>query len=94
MKTLTFVNKSTGVEWLVKLVENGDCYGLNNCLTNEGETLVEFYWAEGGTFCTRYYASTIQGIAENTGLMMDGSNYRCNLDADKVNQIKEWLGEQ
>lgn len=42
----------------IKVLNRGDRYGLNDCLTHEGDKpLVEFY--DGEQFVSRYYVETI-----------------------------------
>lgn len=58
-------NASNGIQFNVRVVNEGDNYGLDNCLTHEGEKpLVEFYDArfphtKYGQFVSRYYVETI-----------------------------------
>lgn len=42
----------------IKVLNKGDHYGLNDCLTHDGDKqLVEFY--DGEQFVSRYYVETI-----------------------------------
>ena len=44
MKTFRFENEGTNKSWMVKVIEKGDKYGLNNCLTHDKPAnMVEFY---------------------------------------------------
>tara|TARA_R110001632_G_scaffold65539_2_gene155154 strand:- start:71 stop:454 length:384 start_codon:yes stop_codon:yes gene_type:complete len=67
-----FKLNDNGQRWTVRIVEASDHYGRNMCLTNENETLVEFYDAryahtiapDGellGQFVSRYYLDTLTG---------------------------------
>lgn len=67
------VNQSTGIPFSVRIVLQGENYGLNNCLTHDREDpLVEFFDArfssdldesgdQVGQFVTRYNLSTLEG---------------------------------
>ena len=60
-------------EWNVRIVEDGDSYGKNMCLTHhKADPLVEFYDADAcfndgpkgiklGQFVSRYYMSSLMG---------------------------------
>lgn len=65
--TLTTTGK-TGRPFTVRIVREGDCYGLDDCLTHDDtDPLVEFYDASAdpdkfgpqGQFVSRYYLSTL-----------------------------------
>jgi hypothetical protein len=66
--------KILGTIYLARIVEVGESYGLNNCLVNEDEPLVEIYdtrydFTEFGQFVSRYYVSTFLDI--DSGLTLD-----------------------
>ena len=66
--------KILGTIYLARIVEVGESYGLNNCLVNEDEPLVEIWdtrynYGEYGQFVTRYYVSTFLEI--NSALILD-----------------------
>lgn len=65
----------------VRIVEAGDAYGNNGCVTHEGdEPLVEFYDAKQdkgrfgplGQFVSRYYCSTLLEHQYPQGLNLQG----------------------
>ena len=66
-KTTEVVNRD-GRTFTVRIIHEGDRYGLNDCLTHdESEPTVEFFdktYIEGftplGQFVTRYYLSTLE----------------------------------
>ena len=61
LSTFTFTDDVSGRPWAVRIVRKGDRYGRNNCLTNEGGTLIEFWLARPqGQFVARYCASTLK----------------------------------
>jgi hypothetical protein len=76
MNTPTAITTATGIkgrEWNVRLVEQGDAYGRNGCLTHDDpRPVVEFYDATYagkcpdeftghlGQFVSRYYVFTLE----------------------------------
>lgn len=92
-------NPSNGLKWVVRLVRQGDKYGLDFCLTHKAteffdEPLVEFYDArllhtEFGQFVSRYYLHTVLEVSMGLDLNSDvGSWY---LDAEAMSQVHLWL---
>lgn len=86
--------------WVVRVVQTGDKYGRNMCLTNtSGKPYVEFYdthyvredCGDFGYFVARYYKSTIMEH-EDIGLCLDGGAAACNVSADGMRRVKRWLG--
>ena len=77
----SFVN-SAGTPFHVRVVQKGDAYGRDDCLTHdEAEPMVEFYDASQdpekfgprGQFATRYYLSTLIKDPEHySGLDLQG----------------------
>jgi hypothetical protein len=75
MKTIT-VPGGRGFDFLVRLVERGDTYGLEFCLThNKDEPLVEFYDTRHqhtkapdgqmlGQFVSRYSRGALDGVSK------------------------------
>jgi hypothetical protein len=81
--------------WLIRVVEPGDRYGLNMCLTNnEDEPYVEFYdtrygHTDFGQFVSRYYVSTIM---EHKGdLCLDGGVPEWAVSGKLIERVKKWL---
>lgn len=93
MSTFRFENKSTNKSWLVRIVKQGDRYGLNDCLIHDkSASMVEFYdTSKKEQFVQRYYVETILGIGGGVGLMLDGGCSAWNLDGESVDSVKEWL---
>jgi hypothetical protein len=95
--TCTTVRSTLGAEhrFLVRVVRPGARYGLGDCLTNQGETLVEFYDATyatdnpaasrchgpRGQFVARYHLSTLADHPYNTGLDLYGGYENWKIDA-------------
>jgi hypothetical protein len=85
----------------VRVVNKGDKYGLNLCLTHEEDKpLVEFYDAryphtEFGQFVSRYYVETILGDdgdgPKNCGLNLDGGIPDWTVSAKDMDTVRGWL---
>ena len=86
----------------VRVVSNGDLYGLNDCLKHEGEPMVEFYDAryEGptfgprGQFVSRYYISTLAEHPANIGLNLQGGVPAWSMPADQVQEAVKYAQDQ
>ena len=104
---LTIWNTVNKRSFNVRLVEQGDKYGLNLSLTHdEAEPLVEFYDASYdfdkdesgkvlGQFVSRYYMSTLAGEYNGTfGLCLDGGSAdEWSVDANSMNLVGDWLSD-
>jgi len=78
-------------ELTVKILKQGDKYGLLNCLTHdENEPLVEFY--SGKYFISRYYAKTLLKGAVN-GLCLDGGQRQFDIDLATMMSIRAFIRE-
>ena len=83
----------------VRIVNTGDKYGLNDCLVNRKEQMIEFYDCRynhqcdmgRGQFVGRYYTSTILGSDYLRGLCLDGGE---TVSAEGMQQIMDYLREQ
>lgn len=93
MSTFRFENKSTNKSWLVRIVKQGDRYGLNNCLIHDKpDSILEFYdTSNGEQFVSRYYVETFLGIRKGMGLMLDGGSPQWDIDEESIDAVKEWL---
>ncbi len=67
--------------WFVKVIRQGDCYGLKGCLVHtDAEPSVEFYdsnqdpdkFGPLGQFVSRYYLTTLLQHDLGAGLCLDG----------------------
>lgn len=91
------VLRDTHLTWLVRLVEPGDTYGKDFCLTNKGnEPYVEFYdirysHTDFGQFVQRYYKSSIMTEVAS-GLCLDFSEPEWAVSERCMDKVKEWLG--
>ena len=83
----------TGLTFNVVVVPVGAAYGLDDCLTNEGKLMVEFYDArhsstEHGQFVTRYNAEVL--LPHNgRGLCLDGGVPNWSLDAAAMKEAMD-----
>lgn len=98
MKLRTFHDQQFGLEWNVRIIEQGDAYGRNDCLTHDKEDpLVEFYdvrykITDLGQFVSRYYLSTLAASsAPIQGLQLDGSVPDWAISSACMAQITDWL---
>ena len=95
MSTLTTTG-TDGRPFTVRIVREGDAYGLNDCLTHdEAEPLIEFYDASQdpeafgprGQFVSRYYLTTLLEHTPGTGLGLEGSVPVWSIDADELDAL-------
>ena len=78
------------IHFNTKIIRTGEQYGLNDCLVNEGEAMVEFYdsrfTGEGfspiGQFVTRYNISSL--LADGDTLSARGLNLDAGIDSWSV----------
>jgi len=87
----------------VRVVNQGDKYGRDFCLTHDGDRpLVEFYDAryphtQFGQFVSRYYVSTILGTdgygSAEGGLSLDGGIPEWTVSADDMATVRTFLQE-
>lgn len=99
------IKNDQGREFLVKILCEGDSYGLDKCLThNEGERLVEFYdltyanpeetkdkFGPEGQFVARYYVSTLLEDKGDCGLCLCGHEPVWNIDAKTMKKVRAFL---
>jgi hypothetical protein len=84
----------------LRIVNTGDKYGVNDCLTNTRDPMIEFYdsrftnGADGdrGQFVTRYYIETLTSRKPN-GLCLDGGVPAWTVSADGMKQVIEFIQE-
>lgn len=88
---------SNGIPFNIKLVNEGEQYGLNNRLTHDKEDpLVEFYDArfphtDLGQFVTRYSLSTLTEDGKKGGLNLQGGIPDWYVSEEAMNQVRDWL---
>ena len=77
-----------------KIINTGDRYGRADCLTNEGEPMIEFYdpryqHTPLGQFVSRYSVSTI--LDHTGGLYLYGGVPEWTVSAADMAEIRVWL---
>lgn len=77
-----------------KIIPTGGAYGRDDCLTNGGAPLIEFYdpryqRTPHGLFITRYSVSTI--MDHTGGLCLYGGEPDWYVNADDMAEIRAWL---
>lgn len=91
MKTFAFTTEND-IPMLAVLIKTGDKYGLNDCLTNGDQPLVEFRLERSpGFMISRYYVSTLQMTSTSRGLCLDGGDLTYNVDKDSMNLVRNWM---
>ena len=98
MKLKIFHDTRSHLIWAVRIVEQGDKYGLKDGLTHEGdEPLVEFYdtryeHTDLGQFVTRYFLGSL--TEGEGGLYLDGCEPEWTIHRPCMNRIRDWLRRQ
>lgn len=86
------VTNTRGITFTVRIVKEGEKYGLNNCLTHdEREPLIELYdtrydHTPFGQFVQRYYADTFATI-RFPALALDTDYSDWTLDGDALQRV-------
>jgi hypothetical protein len=89
--------QSADMNYNVRIVLEGDSYGLNNVLIHkEPQPLVEFYdtrykHTEHGQFVSRYYLDTLLERNQNYGLNLEGSVPDWCVNKDAMLQVTDWI---
>ena len=98
MTNLLNIINDKGRAFNVVVLNKGDKYGRDNCLTHDEEKpLVEFYdathdFAEHGQFVSRYYLETI--LAATTGIDLMGYAPEWKIDNGAMTIVRAWLANQ
>lgn len=101
MANLFWIMNDAGREYTVRVIFEGDEYGLNDCLVHdEEEPVVEFYdrsyfFDENGRgqFVSRYYMSTLLEDEEVTGLNLEDGVPDWYIDKATMEGVVEILKE-
>lgn len=102
------VTNDQGRTFNVRMVFEGDRYGLNDCLTHDNDKpLVEFYdatqdpkkFGERGQFVSRYYVETLTDSLVSRkckvyGFSLLGGVDAWTLDAESASKAIEWAASQ
>jgi hypothetical protein len=87
----------------VRIVNVGDKYGRNDCLTNDKASMVEFYdsrydfpdFMGRGQFVSRYYISILEeGNRDGRGLCLDGGIPEWSVSAEGMKQVLEYIKQE
>ena len=99
MTIKAFYDAASNQGWIVRIIRDGDKYGLNHCLTvNKNETLVEFYdtryeHTDFGQFVSRYYVETLLARPSG-GIDLDAGIASWKIYSDCYARITAWLKTQ
>ena len=101
--TLNFCHAQNhhGRSFTFTIINTGDAYGKDLCLTNHNAPMVEV-WDTTSTRTTqmvsRYYINTLLGFGEYSmgdcwqrGLCLDGGVPAWNINADDLTHVHQWL---
>ena len=86
---------SNQIPFTVRIVETGDVYGLNDCLTHDKEeSMVEFYdqrysHTPYGQFINRYNMDTI--LKTESGIDLYTSEPTWKVNKEQIQEVKDWL---
>jgi|TARA_B110000263_G_scaffold232888_1_gene229293 hypothetical protein len=102
-KIAKFYDNERGQPWTIRIIDKGDKYGLDDCLTHENEEpTVEFYDADNehtidkpsgimlGQFVSRYYISTIADGGRG-GLDLMGYEPKWKMNALVMDSVRSYL---
>jgi|TARA_B110001454_G_scaffold12048_1_gene11092 hypothetical protein len=102
-KIAKFYDNERGQPWTIRIIDKGDKYGLDDCLTHENEEpTVEFYDADNehtidkpsgimlGQFVSRYYISTIADGGSG-GLDLMGYEPKWKMNALVMDSVRSYL---
>lgn len=88
----------TGIDWNVRVLEKGDSYGRDECLTRP---VIEFFNANVetsnplGSLVSGYYLSTFNEIEEGQGLCLEGRDRdRCSISSATVDEVKKLVAKK
>ncbi len=87
----------SGQTWAVRLIQEGDAYGLADQLVHdESEPLVEFYdtryeHTDLGQFVTRYKRGTLLERQSGEGLNLCGTEPSWQMSAAAIARVIDWL---
>ena len=101
IETFEDETKTRNQPWTIRIVDIGDQYGLNDCLTHGEEKedygpMVEFYDPDGketvlGQFVSRYYIQTLLDRDKNYGLDLYGGVPKWSVSHQMMNDILSYL---
>lgn len=91
--------RDRGIRWQVRVIREGDRYGLDGQLTREnGTPYVEFWDMDQfkgvGQFVSRYYLDTIKEIPMGQGLNLHGGVHRWQVSGKGMRTVLKFLQEK
>ena len=102
-KIAKFYDNERGQPWTIRIIDKGDKYGLDDCLTHDKEEpTVEFYDADNphtidepsgtvlGQFVSRYYISTIADGGSG-GLNLMGYEPKWSINSLCMDNVRAYL---
>lgn len=99
MKIKVLLDEATRLTWAIRVIEQGDHYGLEDCLTHDKvEPLVEFFdtrypHTDLGQFVSRYSLGTMLGAKSSlqAGLCLYGGVPEWAISARCFKAVHAWL---
>ena len=94
------ITTDQNIPFNIRLVYEGDHYGLNDCLTHDKlDPLVEFYdrrypHTPRGQFVSRYYLSTLNARDKRDCLNLEGSVKDWTIDKETMWLVHGFLDSQ
>lgn len=101
-KIAKFIDNERNQPWSIRIVEEGDKYGRDDCLTYEKEEpVIEFYDGDNefdkhtdgtmlGQFVSRYYISTIMD-GKGGGLNLMGYEPKWQIESLAMDSIRDYI---
>ena len=102
-KIAKFIDNERSQPWTIRIVEEGDKYGRDDCLTYEKEEpVIEFYDGENlfdeqasdgtmmGQFVSRYYISTIMD-GKGGGLNLMGYEPKWQIESLAMDSVRDYI---
>ena len=98
MTIKAFHDAASNQGWIVRIIRDGDKYGLNSQLTLTGKPQVEFYdtryeHTDFGQFVSRYYVETLLARPSG-GINLDAGIDSWKIYSDCYARITAWLKTQ
>jgi hypothetical protein len=92
---ISTVTNNNGRTFELRIIEVGDNYGRNNCLTHDDPNafgaMVEFWDTTHNQFVSRYYIKTLQDRDQDYGLCLDGGVPVWSIDAAAMQTVHKFI---
>lgn len=88
------------IKFQFRLINTGDRYGRNNCLTNHNHAMIEVWDMDSNQFVSRYYLTTLlrwdhwsdrEPSLDQTGLCLDGGVPAWTINAYAMRAPVQWM---